>query len=148
MVLRLIRLGGIQWWCLFLKHLFFGNLFQKIRTVCWSWNLELWLIQICRIWCWFLFFYFLDWKYSFRVQKFQIVTLSWNLVTRLFWISNIWSKLSKISKTFLQVLSSSLLAETWKLEWKYHIYTLYIYIWYIIYIYTYIHIYIYIYKYK
>ena len=32
---------------------FYGNLFQKIKIVCWSWNLELRLIWLCKIryWC-------------------------------------------------------------------------------------------------
>ena len=67
--------------------------FQKIKTVCWSWNLEPRLIWIFKIWRWFSFYSFLDWKYSFWVnlaQKIKIVSLSWNLVPRLFWIFKIW----------------------------------------------------------
>ena len=63
--------------------------FQKIKTVSWSWNLEPRLIWIFKIWRWFSFYSFLDWKYSFWVnlaQKIKIVSLSWNLVPRLFWI--------------------------------------------------------------
>ena len=67
--------------------------FQKIKTVSWSWNLEPRLIWIFKIWRWFSFYSFLDWKYSFWVnlaQKIKIVSLSWNLVPRLFWIIKIW----------------------------------------------------------
>ena len=71
------------------KYSVLGNLFQKIKIVCWSWKLELRLIQICRIWRWFSVFFFLDRKYSFwvnLVQKLKIVILTWNLsrLARLF----------------------------------------------------------------
>ena len=75
------------------KYPFYGNLFQKIKIICWSWNLEFRLIRICRIRRWFSFYSFLYWKYPFWVtsdQKIQIVSLSWNLVPRLFWRCKIW----------------------------------------------------------
>ena len=91
------QIWRIQWWCLlfpFLKGsiLFIANLFQKIKTVCWSQNLEPRLIRTCRIQWWFSFYSFLDWKYLFRVnlvQKFEIASLSLNLAPKLFRISKI-----------------------------------------------------------
>ena len=38
--------------------LFMANLFQKIKIVCWSWNLERRLIWICKIRCWCSFILF------------------------------------------------------------------------------------------
>ena len=100
-------------WCsvfLFLNgNIFFmTNLFQKIKIVCWSWNLNWRLILICKIRWWFSFYSFLDWKYRFWVnlaQKFKIVSLSWNLVARLFRTSIIrrWSSFFCF-RPFLQVL--------------------------------------------
>ena len=37
---------------------FMANLFQKIKIVCWNWNLEPWLIWICKIQWWCSFFIF------------------------------------------------------------------------------------------
>ena len=76
------------------KYSVLGNLFQKIKIVCWNWKLVLRLIQICRIWRWFSDFFFLDRKYSFwvnLVQKLKIVILTWNLsrLARLFRIQKI-----------------------------------------------------------
>ena len=44
-VLRLIQIWTIQRWCSFFvlsagSILFGGNLFQKVKIVCWNWNLE------------------------------------------------------------------------------------------------------------
>ena len=71
------------------------NLFQKIKSLCLSWNLEPRLIQICRIrWRFSFFFSFLrleigNWVQNV-VQKFKIVSLTWNLVPRLFQICKVW----------------------------------------------------------
>ena len=37
---------------------FYGKFFQKIKILCWSCNLEPWLIWICKSWWWCSFFYF------------------------------------------------------------------------------------------
>ena len=87
---------------------FLTNFFQRIKNVCWSWNLEIGLIRLCNIWWCFLFFFslwnrkFLFWvmlvhryiqiqihRYEFffgvnLFQRFKIVSLSWNLVPRIF----------------------------------------------------------------
>ena len=73
LVLRIIRVSRIQYWRLFfyfwLRGFFFGeNLFQKIKIVCWNWNLEPRLIQISRIRWWFSIFSFLDRKYYFQIN--------------------------------------------------------------------------------
>ena len=73
LVLRIIRVSRIQYWRLFfyfwLRGFFFGeNLFQKIKIVCWNWNLEPRLIQISRIRWWFSIFPFLDRKYYFQIN--------------------------------------------------------------------------------
>ena len=111
---RNLVLSLTQWWCslfLFLNGniLFMVNLLQKIKIVCWSWNLETRLIRICRIRWWFSFYCLIDWKYLFWVnfvQKFKIFSLSWNWVPRLFRICKIrwWCSLSCF-RPFSQVLS-------------------------------------------
>ena len=54
------RLWRTQWWCLLFSFFndthFYGKFFQKIKIVCWSWNLEprlIWLRKI-RWWCFFV----------------------------------------------------------------------------------------------
>ena len=69
-----IQVWRIRWWCsLFVvfdrKDSFFvANLFQKIKIICWRWNLEPRLILICGIWWWFSIFRFLDQKLYFSIN--------------------------------------------------------------------------------
>ena len=86
--------------------------FQKVRIVCWSWNLKPRLIGTSGIRRWFLFFIFLFFllKYYFRdnlVQKFEIVSLGWNLIPRLLQICKIRDNVHECFcfRPFLQVLS-------------------------------------------
>ena len=72
------------------KYPSFWKFVPKIKTFCWSSNLDSKLIWICRLRWWFSFF--LDRKYPpwFNlVQKFKIVSLRRNLVSRLNWICKI-----------------------------------------------------------
>ena len=80
--------------CLGQKYLFLEKFFQKIKIVCWSWNLELTLIWIWRIGLWFclfvclFLFFFLDWKQLFKVnlvQKIKTVSWSWNWICIIWW---------------------------------------------------------------
>ena len=93
LVLKLIRIWRIQWWCSLFsvfdqKYPFLGKFVPKVKIIYSGWTLEPSLIRICRIRCWFSFLLlFLDRKYPFwvdLVQKFKIFSLSWNLVARLF----------------------------------------------------------------
>ena len=62
MVLRLIRIWRIQWWCSFFlfltESILFLENFQKNKIFCRSWKLEPRRIRICGVWWWFLFFIF------------------------------------------------------------------------------------------
>ena len=89
-ILRLIRIWRIQWWCSVFLFLTRSILFLEIcsKIVCWSWNLEPRFIRICAIQC--LFSYFLDQNFrnSFcinLVQQFKSVSLRRNSLTRLIW---------------------------------------------------------------
>ena len=62
MVLRLIRIWRIQWWCSFFlfstESILFLENFQKNKIFCRSWKLEPRRIRICGVRWWFLFFIF------------------------------------------------------------------------------------------
>ena len=98
MVLRLIWICKIQWWCSLFSFWseihFCANLVQKIKTVSFSWNLHKTNLNIQNyvenMWCWL--FFILDQKNAFwanLVKKNKNVSLSWNLVPRLNWICGI-----------------------------------------------------------
>ena len=111
LMVRLIWIWKIQWWCSFLlfrpEVSVFGKFFPKNQN-CWIWNLELrliwmWIWRIALVILFFLFvfvvvvvvvvFHFLDWKHLFwvnLVQKLKTVSWSWNLVPNLYWIRKIW----------------------------------------------------------
>ena len=79
--------------CFYSEISFSGaNLVQKIKIICWSWNLAPRLIRIWEFDVDFPVFSFLDQKYPFwgnLVQKFKIFCLCWNLILRLFRICKI-----------------------------------------------------------
>ena len=96
LILTLLRICRIQWWCLFFFsvldqiYLFWANLLQKIKIVSLSWNLVIRLIQICRIklksliricrirW-WFFFETGNTLSGQILYKKIKSVILSWNL---------------------------------------------------------------------
>ena len=102
LILGLIWIWRIQWWCCFSflfrpEVSFFGKLFPKnqncllklkFRTYT-NLNMENWMVIlfVCLLVC--FFFFFLDWKQLFWVnfvQNFKTVSWSWNLVPYLYWI--------------------------------------------------------------
>ena len=70
LVLRLIWICTIQWWCSFFvfdwKYPFLANLVQKIKFVSFSWNLVPTLIRICTILWWCSIFLFQTRNIFFR----------------------------------------------------------------------------------
>ena len=73
------------------KYPFWANLVQKIKILNLTSTFESRLIRICRIWCGFSFYSFIDWKYSFlglfgpKMKVFQL-----KFVPRLLRICKIW----------------------------------------------------------
>ena len=67
----LAQIWRTQWWSslfLFFSDTFFmANLFQKIKIVCWNWNLELRPIWLCKIRC--SFFSALDLSFQVLPKK-------------------------------------------------------------------------------
>ena len=97
LILRLIWICRTQWWCSLYLFLTRGDLFLwkfvSKNWNCWSLetrlirHLEPRLIRIYRFQWWFLFFYFLGWKYPFWIKmvwRFKTVSLGWYTVPRLF----------------------------------------------------------------
>ena len=72
-----------------------ANLFQKIKIICWSWNLEPRLIRICRIRLGFSIFPFLDRKYYFSINYFGPKIPNFDFVMKFgtLIISNMWNSM-------------------------------------------------------
>ena len=116
LVIILIRIWIILWWCSFFLFstgiIIFSEICAKKLILLFKLKFRTRLIWICQCCWWFSFFSFLDWKCHFcvnLVQKCKIISLSWNLLPRLFQIckSRLWSSLFLFYKFFANLSKNS-----------------------------------------